>query len=154
MAFKKIKSHKMTEAELRQLWRDEYCDVTKPIYTFDNVLVKFFEDMFDHAFYESDNRKERDKSILSLNRLEKMLWIKDTLTDPEAILKQGWDRDKKEYDNGRRVALVKENYVVIIRFTGLLKAKFITAYELQVDENIHNIMDSPDWIRDEKFVGK
>lgn len=154
MAFKKIKSHKMTEAELRQLWKDEYCDVTKPIHTFDNVLVKFFEDMFDHAFYESDNRKERDKSILSLNRLEKMLWIKDTLTDPEAVLKQGWDRDKKVYDNGRRVALVKENYVVIIRFTGLLKAKFITAYELQVDENIHNIMDSPDWIRDEKFVGK
>lgn len=153
MAFQKIKPHRMSEPELRKLWKDEYCDVTKPIYTFDNVLVKFFEDMFDHAFYESENRKERDKSILSLNRLEKMLWIKDTLTDPTAVLKQGWDRDRKVYDNVRRVALVKENYVVIIRFTGLLRAKFVTAYELQIDDNIHNIMESPNWIKDEKFFG-
>ncbi len=154
MAYKKIKSYNMTETELRQLWKDEYCDKSKPIHTFDNILVTFFENMFDHAFYESNNRKARDKSILSLNRLEKMLWIKATLMDPESALKQGWDRDKKSYTNSRRVALVKNNYVVIIRFTGLLKATFVSAYELQANDNVHNILNSPDWIREEKFIGK
>lgn len=155
MGYKKIQSHKMTEPELRQLWKDEYCNTGKPIHTFDKIHVKFHESMFDHVFYESADRKFRDKSILSLNRLEKMLWIRDTLEDPTAVLKQGWDRDSKTYDNGRRVALVKNNYVVIIRFTGLFKAAFVTAYELTDDEgNNSKILTSPNWIRDEKYVGK
>ena len=44
-----------------------------------------------------------DKSILSLNRLEKMMWIKDTLEDATALMKQGWDKQKKRYDNNKRV---------------------------------------------------
>ena len=151
MNYRKIKAHKMSEEELRQLWKEEYCNKEIEIYTLDKVLVKFYESMFDHCFYESKNRRARDKSILSLNRLEKMLWIKDTLKDPEALLKQGWDRDKREYDNNRRVAFVKNNYVVIIRFTGVLRASFVTAYEVQVDKNIHNINESPDWIPEEKY---
>src|SRR5690606_12656815 len=139
----------MTETELRQLWRKEYCDPQNPVYTFDNIHVGFYEDMFDHAFFESANRIARDKSILSYNRLEKMLWIKDTLRDPEAMLKQGWNRDKKIYENGRRVALIKGNYVVVIRFAGLLKAKFVTAYEVQEAKNIDTIIKSPEWIREE-----
>jgi hypothetical protein len=81
--------------------------------------VKFYEDMFDHCFYESDNRVQKDKSILSLNRLEKLLWIKDTLEDTTSLLKQGWDKDKKKYVANRRVALVKDNYVVIISINKL-----------------------------------
>jgi len=153
MAYKKIKSHKMTEAELRQLWKEEYCDHSNPIHTFDAVLVKFYERMFDHCFFESAHRQARDKSILSLNRLEKMLWIKDTLRDPEAILKKGWDRDKKTYNNTRRVAFVKGNYVVVIRFTGVLKATFVTAYEHQDDGNINKIINSPDWVKEAKYYG-
>lgn len=153
MAYKKIKAHKMTEAELRQLWKDEYCYPAEPIMTFDEVIVRFFESKFDHCFYESFNRRERDKSILSLNRLEKMLWIKDTIQDPEAMLKQGWDRDSKTYNNSRRVAFVKESYVVIIEFTGIKKAVFVTAYELHVDDNIHNIKESPDWVKEAKYYG-
>lgn len=101
--------------------------------------------MFDHAFYESDNRKARDKSILSLNRLEKMLWIKDTLSDPHAILKKGWDRDKKVYDGVRRVAFIKDSYIVVIRITGYLRGKFVTAYEIQSERTIQIIQNSPDW---------
>jgi hypothetical protein len=100
---------------------------------------------------ESADRKARDKSILSLNRLEKMLWIKDVLCDPTAILKQGWNRDTKTYYDDRRVAMVKNNYVVIIRFTGILKAKLVSAYELQEDHNINKILTSPDWIRLPRF---
>jgi hypothetical protein len=143
----------MTEAQLRQLWKDEYCNPATPIHTLDKVLVQFREDMFDHVFYESDNRKARDKSILSLNRLEKMLWIKETLLDPSALLKQGWDRDRKRYENSRRVAFIKGSYMVVIRFTGLLKASFVTAYEMQDDISIQKVLDSPDWIKEEKYIG-
>lgn len=148
MAYKKIKSHVLTEPELRRIWHNEYCN--KDIYTFDNVLVKFYGDMFDHVFYESANRVQKDKSILSFNRLEKIYWIKDTLQDATAILKKGWDTQKKEYFKDRRVALVKGNYVVIIRFTGLLKAKFVTAYE---KNDIQNILNSPDFEKDKKYFG-
>lgn len=153
MDYKKIKSYKMSEDELRQLWKDVYCYPKEPIKTFDDILVRFFERKFDHCFYESENRRERDKSILSLNRLEKILWIKDTIQDPSAMLKQGWDRDSKTYNNKRRVAFVKESYVVIIEFTGFKKAVFVTAYELHEDDNIHNIKESPEWVKEAKYYG-
>lgn len=147
MAYKKIKSYLLTEIQLRQIWSDEYCDKAKPIVTFDDVVVSFYSNMFDHCFYESANRKARDKSVLSLNRLEKIMWIKDTLQDSTALLKQGWDRDAKKYSNDRRVAFVKNNYVVVIRFTGDKKATFVTAYELQDEENTAKIKTSPEWIK-------
>jgi hypothetical protein len=150
MEYKKLKPHLMDvstrETELRLIWKTEYC--MNPIITFDDVLVKFYEDMFDHAFYESSSRKSKDKSILSLNRLEKMLWIKDTLQDETAILKKGWDSKTKTYFKDRRVAIIKNNYVVIIRFTGMLTAKFVTAYE---KNDIENIEDSPDFERTEQY---
>lgn len=150
MNYKKIKSYQLTEIQLRQIWADEYCDKTKPIITFDAIQVSFYPNMFDHCFYESANRKARDKSLLSLNRLEKILWIKDTLQDSTALLKQGWDRDVKRYSNDRRVALVKNNYIVIIRLTGNKKAIFMTAYELNDDENTAKIKTSPEWIESDK----
>jgi hypothetical protein len=145
MAYKKIKSYQLTEEQMRQIWADEYCDKAKPIITFDDILVSFYPNMFNHCFYESANRQAKDKSLISLNRLEKILWIKDTLQDPTALLKQGWDKDEKKYVNDRRVAFVKNNYIVIIRFTGTKKASFVTAYELQEDDNIAKIKTSPQW---------
>ena len=141
MAYKKLKPHLIKEdleAKMRKLWHEEYC--VKPIITFDNVIVHFYDDMFDHCFFESYNRVEKDKSILSLNRLEKMLWIKDTLHDKE-----------KKYYSDRRVAIVKQNYVVIIRFTGYLKAKLVTAYE---KNDIDNVINGPDFTKPEKFFKK
>lgn len=149
MTFRKIKPHKMTEDELRKIWQEEYCD--QVIHTFDNILVKFYQEMFDHVFYESSSRKTKDKAIISLNRLEKIYWIKETLMDPDAILKKGWDAAKKDFYKDRRVAIVKENYIVIIRFTGLLKARFVTAYE---KDDISKILNSPDFERSERFFGK
>lgn len=145
MCYKIIKPQNYSEIELREIWKNEYCDNAKPIFTFDHIRVKFFEDMFDHAFFESANRRQKDKSILSLNRLEKIYWIKDTLQDNSALIKKGWDKAKKKYVNDRRVALVKGNYVVIIRLTGEKTAKFMTAYEIQEKYNIDKIFNSPDW---------
>lgn len=145
MAYKKIKSHLMKEAELRQLWSETYCDSAKPIVTFDGITVQFFSSMFDHAFYESANRQAKDKSVLSLNRCEKMLWIKDTLEDNTAVLKKGWDSKTKSYDGSRRVTLIKDNYVVVIIVFGDKKARFLTAYQIDNDENLAKLHASPDW---------
>ena len=99
--------------------------------------------MFEHVFYESDNRKAKDKSILSYMRLEKMLWIKDVLMDETALMFQGWNKDKKIYENNRRVSIVKDDYVVVIWIKNRNEAKFITAYE--ADNSKEKIMNSPIW---------
>jgi len=143
MAYKKIKPQNYTEDELRRLWSEIYCE--KPIKTFDNIEVRFYSSMFDHCFYESESRIKKDKSILSFNRLEKIYWIKDALEDPESIKKIGWDSKEKRYDKARRVTLVKGNYIVVIVIYSFGKARFITAYEVNDDENLKKIKNSPDW---------
>ena len=78
--------------------------------------------------------------------MEKMLWIKDTLNDPDAVLKKGWNRDKKVYDGLRRVAFITDSYIVVIRITVHLRGKFVTAYEIRSERTIQIIQNSPDWI--------
>lgn len=52
MAYKKLKPHKMNDAtrefDLRQIWKNEYCDRANPIFTHDGIEVSFYEDMFNH----------------------------------------------------------------------------------------------------------
>ncbi|WP_304344095.1 hypothetical protein [Chryseobacterium koreense] len=143
MMYRKIKPHNFSEEELREIWKTEYCQ--KSIVTFDGIIVQFFDQMFDHCFFESHSRREKDKSILSLNRLEKIYWIKDTLQDPEAILKDGWDSKTGSYDKSRRIALVKNNYIVVIIIFSPVKARFVTAYEVNSEENLKKILASPDY---------
>jgi hypothetical protein len=143
MAYQKIKSYKFSEQDLRKIWSDVYCN--NKIMTFDGIEVQFYSSMFDHCFFESDNHKAGDKSILSYNRLEKIYWIKDALEDTSAIRKVGWDSDTKTYDNSRRITLVRGNYIVVILVFKEKKARFITAYEVNNDENLKKIMNSPDW---------
>ena len=143
MAYRKIKPYNLTEAELRKIWSDTYCN--EPVITFDKIEVQFYSNMFDHCFFESDNRRRGDKSILSYNRLEKIYWIKDALEDSTSILKKGWDSKTKSYDNSRRVTLVKENYIVVILIYRDKKARFVTAYEMNDKENLEKIRKSPDW---------
>lgn len=131
----------MTESELRELWNREYC--RQVIYTHDSIRVKFYSDMFDHAFFESTNREKGGKDVLSYVRLEKMLWIKDVLADKTAIMLQGWDKVKKKYVKNRRVSIIKDNYVVVIWIKNESEAKFITAYE--ADNSIDKIKESPKW---------
>lgn len=145
MTYKKIRSYEMTETELRQLWAESYCN--KSIYTFDNIQVKFYPEMFDHAFFESANRKKKDKSVLSMNRCEKMLWIREALEDADAILKVGWDTATKSYNHSRRVAIVKGNYVVVIHLYRENAARFITAFQNDNEENLLKILNGPDFKR-------
>jgi hypothetical protein len=74
-----------------------------------------------------------------------MLWIKETLQDPSALLKKGWDNKTKSYDDTRRVAMVKGNYVVIILIYADKKARFITAFQIDDDANLELFKKGPDW---------
>lgn len=95
MPFKKLKLK--SPEEYRRLFERTYCNKENPIVTFDNITVKFYADMFGHAFFESAEWKYKDKSIFSFDRTDRMLWIKETLESKDAILKKGWDRKSKTY---------------------------------------------------------
>lgn len=47
--------------------------------------------------------------------------------------------------------MIRNNYVVIIRFTGILKATLVTAYELTEDGSASKILASPDWEKTEEY---
>lgn len=112
----------------KNIYKKFYCK--KTISTFDGINVKFYVSNFEHAFYESESRKKKDKSIFSYKRANRIYWIKWVLENPNAELYIGYNSKIKSYDKSRRVAVYVENYVVIIgldRFNSK-KAKFITAY--------------------------
>lgn len=113
--------------EYKKYYIEKYCK--KDLKTFDGIKVKFYEDQFEHAFYESSNKLKRNKDIFSRERALRMDWIEYVLKNPKAELHLGWDRDKKKYNKERRVAIISpEDYVVIIRINDDNTAKFITAY--------------------------
>lgn len=146
LGYRQIVVKDYSEEDLRELWRQEYC--RQEIYTHDGVRVKFYDSNFDHAFYESSDRrqstnKKKHKDILSPRRLSRMLWIKDTLADPEAVMYEGYESKKKKYNPNKRVSVVKGNYVVVIELQKQGHATFITAYV--ADNSIEKIEQSPKW---------
>ncbi len=62
----------------------------------------------------------------------RMDWIKIALTDPLSDLRYGWDNKHKCIDTQRRVAIVYQDYVVIITIIDRLqkKAEFLTAFPI------------------------
>ncbi len=104
-----------------------YCG--KPIKTFDNILVFFKDNSFEHAFFESLNRRAKDKSRFSYKRANRIYWIKWVLENSNAKLYKGYNHKIKSYDASRRVAVCVDDYVVVIELNKKrVKAKFITAY--------------------------
>lgn len=136
-----------TEEEFRALWHEHY--VKNDIYTYDGIHVHFYDDNFDHAFFESSQRNATKKSnfhkdILSKRRLSRMMWIKKVLQDSDATIVCGYDKKTKSYKRNKRVAIAKNNYVVIIQlYRDFKDAKFITAYV--ADNSIDKILSSPVW---------
>lgn len=133
-----------TEFEYKQYYYKAYC--RKPIITFDRILVYFGKKCFQHCFYES-SRRNQIKDIFSKKRAERIDWIRATLENPNAELYQGWDKEKKRHDLNYRVAVVFQNYVVVIRVKKKsdknLKANFVTAFI--ADNSIGKIRKSPIW---------
>lgn len=135
-----------TVAEYRAHYKRVYC--RGYIQTFDGIRVFFGADKFGHMFYESTARDGR-KDVFSLVRAQRIDWIKSTLEHPNADLYEGWDKSVRQHDPTRRVAVVYEDFVVVVtmglKLDGSLKANFVTCY--QADNSIGKIRTSPIWLR-------
>lgn len=132
------------EEEYREYYYTHLC--AAPIETFDGFLVTFHKERFEHAFFESVDRKAKDKSRFSITRAQRMSWIIDILKDPNVELKCGYLKSKKRYDPSRRVCFVTpDQYVVVIQFTKENRATFITAFVPDSAKTFHEIRNAPDW---------
>lgn len=135
-----------TVAEYRAHFERVYCRGN--IRTFDGIRVHFTAGKFGHMFYESTARDGR-KDVFSSVRAQRIDWIKATLEHPRAALFEGWDKSSRQYDATRRVAVVFEDFVVVVAMglkqDGSLKANFVTCY--QADNSIAKIRNSPTWSR-------
>jgi len=133
------------EAAYRRHYVRRYCK--EGITTHDGIRTYFHQGAFDHAFYESPDR-DGAKDVFSRMRAERMDWIGATLANSEAIRYQGWTA-KNGYDPARRVDLLYEEFMVVLRFglnrNGALKANFITCY--RADNSIGKIRTSPLWTK-------
>lgn len=136
--------HYRTIQQYRAHFERVYCQ--GPIATFDGIPVYFRKTNFDHCMFESSKR-DGTKDEFSTTRSRRIDWIRATLTNPKATLYQGWDSRKKRCDPSRRVAVVYEDFVVIIRVRmrkdGSRVADFLTAY--QADVSIARIRAMPVW---------
>ena len=131
-----------TVDEYRKHYEKIYC--RQPVTTFDGIVVRFRKNRFSHCFFES-SRRNKVKDKFSIQRAERIDWIKTALEDPEAELYVGWDGKKKQCDKRRRVSLVAEDYVVVIRLSGIKKAQFVTAYVADSLSTLQKIKGSPKW---------
>ena len=115
------------------------------IITHDGIRVYFKPQKFWHAFYIRNAAGK--KAIFSPKRAQYMDWIRPTLGDSNADLRQGWNNDTKKVDQERRVAVVYEDFVVIVEMKltaeSKLKAEFVTAFF--ADESIDLILQAPVW---------
>ncbi|WP_295810963.1 hypothetical protein [uncultured Nitratireductor sp.] len=116
------------------------------IVTHDGIPVFFRKSEFDHAFFESSDRRGAN-DVFSLDRAMRMDWIPAALADPNADCFQGWNSKKRCHDSTRRVAVVIDDFVIVIgiwqRRDRSLRANFITCY--QADKSIWKIRQSPRW---------
>jgi len=116
------------ETDYRNHYHRVYCRGS--IRTYDGIEVRFRTRQFDHCFFESRGR-DRVKDEFSLQRARRIDWIKAALRDPDAELYEGWDRDRRRSDPGRRVAILVGEFVVIIALKSERTADFVTAYVAQ-----------------------
>ena len=125
--------------DYRHHFEQVYCQA--PIRTFDGLCVRFRKRMFDHCFFESVNSQD---DTFSPQRAERIDWIKAVLQDSHAELRVGWDNRKKQPANDRRVAIVVNSYVVIVRLFGNSQAEFVTAF-VAGQRTLAQIRSNPIW---------
>lgn len=135
-----------TEAEYRTHFESVYCQ--GPLPTFDGIQVRFRKNDFDHAFFESSSPKSKD-DVFSAERSKRIDWIKTALADASADLRVGYDNQLRRLATDRRVAIVKGNFVAIIRIIGEEKAEFVTCY-IASTWTLQKIRKSPKWPRKKK----
>lgn len=130
------------EAAYRTYFEAQYCNTT--VVTFDGVTVRFFPEMFDHAFYRDSSPTAKDKANFDLNRAQRMDWIKAVLEDSRLELYQRGMPNSKV----RRIALEPSTpYAVIIQIDSrnAHRARFITAYVVDSPSALTKMRSNPRW---------
>lgn len=131
-----------TEQEYREHYEREYCKT--PITTPNGIRIYFSKEKFDHIFFESVQSKD---DTFSIDRSQRIDWIKHTLTSNDSILYQGYDQETKTHYPDRRVALRYENFVVVVQLSlnkkDVLKGNIVTCFK--ADNSIDEIKSSPLW---------
>ncbi len=120
-----------------------YC--LKPLVTHDGFSVRFRKSDFNHCAYES-SRRDGYKDVFSPQRAERLGWLREALQDPNLKLRAGWDKDKRRYDHKRRVTIMIEDFVVVIRMKSAKEADFVTCYVADDPDTKSKILGGPDWI--------
>lgn len=119
------------------------------ITTHDGIRVYFGQDTFEHAFFESSDRRGAD-DIFSFVRAERMDWIAAALADPHALCVQGWDKKRQCHDPKRRVTVVVQDFVIVLALSmkrdGTLKATFVTCFK--AENSAVKIRQAPRWTRE------
>lgn len=130
-----------TESDYKDHFREKYCQ--KVLATFDGITVGFTHSDFKHAFYQASGNQR--KGAFSKDRARRIDWIEAALGDQTAQLHCGWHAVRKQVDTTRRVALVQNNYVVVIQLLSKSnKARFVTAYAAS-RSTVQRIKNSRKW---------
>jgi len=131
------------ESAYRSHYENSLCK--QLIHTFDGILVRFPKWQFDHAFFESANRRLGDKGVFSLDRARHMDWIAPALADSNAELYEGWEKRRKAHTRESRACVAFGDYVVIIKLReGGKSASFITAFQAG-QRTLQKIRSGPKW---------
>lgn len=131
--------HYQTEQEYQDHFERVYCH--GPILTFDGLSVRFRKNQFSHCFFESVISRD---DTFSPRRAERIDWVKAALEDRNAELRLGWDNRRKRVANDRRVAIVVQDYVVIVRIVRQPRAEFVTAF-VAGGRTLRKIRTNPLW---------
>lgn len=130
------------EGAYRSYFVNTYCNT--PIITFDNIIVRFYPEIFDHAFYRDSSPIANDKSVFALERAQKIDWIRTVLADPTAELYRRTMSNSKT----RRIAVEPTTpYAVIIQIHShnSALARFVTAYVVDSMTALKKMRSNPRW---------
>jgi len=130
------------EAAYRAHYEATLC--SQEIRTADGLPVRFPKHQFDHAFFESANRRLGEKSLFSVDRARRMDWIAPALSGPGAELYEGWDKRKRVHTRDTRACVAFGDFVVIIMLRKAKPAAFITAYQAGA-RTLQRIRSGPRW---------
>ncbi|MEL6361759.1 MAG: hypothetical protein AAFR21_11800 [Pseudomonadota bacterium] len=136
------------EEAYRQHFTQSLC--RQHVETHDGIRVYFSPDTFEHAFFESSDRRGAD-DVFSFARAQRMDWIAVALADPDALCVQGWDKHTQAYSPKRRITVVVQDFVIVLALStkrnGDLKANFVTC--IKADNSAVKIRQSPRWTRED-----
>lgn len=110
---------------------------------FDGILVDFYPEAFEHAFYRDTTRTSHDKGRFDRKRAERMDWIRSALLDEMAEV---YRRDMG--NKIRRITLLAEpRYAVITQLNpkDTSRSRFITAYLVDSDLALSKMRSNPKW---------